>query len=517
MAVNLIDVEQFMIDTIKTEFPSIDYREGTGFRDLFIKPNALILQSLADEIDTIRQNQSINNAPNMSEDEFDALMANIFVTRRTGQKSTGTVRLLFSETQAVTIASGTLFTSADGLEFITRQSFSFTAEQMALNVLGSFYYVVVNVQSTGFGSDYNIAAGDIVSISGGPTGVVSVENPSAFTGGQRRETNQELALRARFAITVRDLNTEPAIKHILLEQFESLLDVQSIGFGDPEMIRDVLTGQDLELGDLVIGDADEVNIGGKVDIYLNPVTRETKSIDVPNAQQTIILRPYNASIDGPAPPANTSFVTSIVRPVITITSIEEINVTDGTPTGRVLIEGVDYEWVVDAPSLTYSIEERTRLRLLTDVTGGSTGGNIYIGARLRINYQTSGDVATVQAFITSRTQRIVNADLLAKHAIPAYVSFVVNYESSSSNPLTESVARTAIENALQGLGFAGELQVSDIISLMYENGADYVEPFIITVSLRDVYGVTRITTSDVEVSVGRNTIFIPGTIVINKL
>ena len=192
MAIDLTDVQQFFIDVIKTDFPNLDFRRGTSVRDTCINPAVTFLQPVANEIDAIGNRQTVRNAGSISEDDLDDLLANSFVIRRAGNKSTGTIRLLFSSPQSVTVRAGTTFRDASGNEYITRQTFTITREQMAINADSSLFFMSVVAESVEAGLDKNAAIGDIVSIEGGPTGVISVTNPSAFTSGRRRESNDEM-------------------------------------------------------------------------------------------------------------------------------------------------------------------------------------------------------------------------------------------------------------------------------------------------------------------------------------
>jgi hypothetical protein len=513
MAIDLTNIHQFYIDLAKSEFPDLDYREGTGFRDVVIDPFALFNQPLADEIDAIQFSQTVVNAGNMSEDDLDAILANSYVTRRTGAKSSGVVRLFFSAPQRATVETGAAFTSKGGVSFVTNQTFTVSREQMALNVQGSLYYMEVIVESVEAGTDANVDIGDIIGIDGGPSGVVSVSNPSEFTSGRERETNDELAARAKYAVGVRDLNVEPAIRIILLETFEALQDVIPIGYGDPEMIRDILIGQNMSLGGFPLGSTSLLHIGGKTDIYMKALALQQHSVDVSNVTSNIVLRAYDADIDGATPPANDTFVPDILRPVLIINSIEEINVSTGQPTGRTLDEGIDYEWVVDVSSLRYSNIERTRLVLLNTATGVVTGGGTYIGTTLRINYTYSSDVATVQTFVEARENRITNADLLAKYGVPGLIDMTVYYKSDRLvDPLLPVDATDAILQSLATLPFGDPVEVSDIQNILYGLGADYVQPFTITATVRLVDGTIQISTTNDTLQLDRNVAIIPNII-----
>ena len=125
---------------------------------------------------------------------------------------------------------------------------------MSLNYDNGLYYMDIPAAAGAEGVLYNIQAGEITkSTMSLPSGVVSVTNPSQFLGGNTSESNTELYNRVKMAITTRDLVTKRSIAYVLTEQFASIKDIVSIGFGDPEMLRDTVMGY---------------HIGGKVDTYI---------------------------------------------------------------------------------------------------------------------------------------------------------------------------------------------------------------------------------------------------------
>lgn len=231
-------VEKFLVQKVQEYFPDFDLREGTAFRDMVIKPMTVFLQPYRDQVNVLRRNQSLANFELMNAEELDALVANVFVARRAGTKATGSVRVYLSAAQQVSFSTEVQFQTAAGLIFYPTAQVGFTAEQLALNTDGLYFYCDVPCTAEQAGEDYNVAAHAIVFISGGPSGVVKVDNPAAFALGVDEEDNAHLAKRAENAITVRDLVIKRSISAELLENFTSVREVAVAGFGDAEMNRD---------------------------------------------------------------------------------------------------------------------------------------------------------------------------------------------------------------------------------------------------------------------------------------
>ncbi|MEN6550204.1 MAG: baseplate J/gp47 family protein [Armatimonadia bacterium] len=233
-------IEKFLTTKVQEYFPDFDLREGTAFRDMVIKPMAIFLQPYRDQVNVLKRNQSLANFELMAAEELDALVANVFIARRSGTKATGSVRVYLSAAQQVSFSTDVQFQTSAGLIFYPTATVGFTAEQLALNTDGLYFYCDVPCTAELAGTDYNVAAHQIVFISGGPAGVVKVDNLAAFALGVDSEDNATLARRAQSAITVRDLVTKRSISAALLENFTAMREVAVVGFGDPEMQRDVM-------------------------------------------------------------------------------------------------------------------------------------------------------------------------------------------------------------------------------------------------------------------------------------
>lgn len=244
-----------------TEYdPKFDVRPGTGYESLFFKPMQFILQPFADEANTLETAQSFrrilqqDDPDAFNEEAVDALASNIFVDRVAGSNSGGTARVYYVDpVDREWPASGAVFTGSNGKTYTNPAPFAILATQMSAQIEEGNYYYDIPVQCTESGTDGDLDAGGLVEITNDSEAVL-VTNKLAFSGGTARETNTELITRARRSIGVRDLVTGKGANAILFENFASYLkEMQPIGFGDPEMMRDIQYN---------------VHIGGKVDLFV---------------------------------------------------------------------------------------------------------------------------------------------------------------------------------------------------------------------------------------------------------
>jgi hypothetical protein len=308
MATDISNVKAFAETVATAQFPTLVTR-GSAAGRLLIDTFVLLAQPIVDEIADVRDRQTLNRPDlnSMDADAVDDLLANIFVTRRPGAKATGQVRMFFLSPVAATIPQDTIFRSTAGLQFLAINNQSITQAGMSLNQQGDLFFFDVNVIAESEGSEFEVAADEIIEIQQGVIeGIVQVSNPVAFSQGGDRETNEQAAERAKQAITERSLVTDPGINAILRDLFAAVIDFQTVGFGDPEMLRDILSGDNLVFEGFSLEPANEVNIGGKVDIYLQTVSREVQSFRfIANSVNKLRGRDV---LDALPIPATTSFV-----------------------------------------------------------------------------------------------------------------------------------------------------------------------------------------------------------------
>lgn len=239
-----MDVDKFIEARLIQEYPDYNVREGSGLRDLLVKPNQILLDPIEREFQLVKQGQSLANPELLAPSEADALVANVFVTRNTGELASGRVRLFFNAPIAVNISIGNVCYTADGRRFLPTTLQSISAEAMLFNQSGSLFYFDIDVTAEEAGDEYNVDAGDIIGITNLNT-AVRVSNLESFNNGIVQETTEELVERAETSITERSLVVARGATARLTDQFGDLKHFQVVGFLDEEMNRDIIVGGDL--------------------------------------------------------------------------------------------------------------------------------------------------------------------------------------------------------------------------------------------------------------------------------
>lgn len=275
-----IEAENIMEQYLSDALTDGDFTKGGALRDLAIGAIAYTYAYMKKERDYVRARQSLLLLGTLSgtdvDDAVDEILSNWFITRKTGRESTGTATVYIGAPansavpQAVTVPTGTRFFKTSTLPFLLNSAISLSFSEDDFRPISDSSGEVVSYSfdipliAAGSGVEYDIDPGPFVDFTTFDSRVTRVENASVFSGGAGTESTETLLERAPTAVTVRDLNSARSIDTVLKEEFTTVDDVIVIGYGDAEMLRD-----------LVVEEATNTRIhaGGHVDTYLrSPIT-----------------------------------------------------------------------------------------------------------------------------------------------------------------------------------------------------------------------------------------------------
>ena len=245
-----VDLAVFLTDRLTQAFPELATDEGDALTDLLIKPAVLLWDPFVREVYRIRNSLSFKDPTTLTTDEAEALGANLFSERERGDFARGVGRIYFTQPRTVSITPANFFTSKGSLHFFPDGNQDITLEEMLLNVEGSLYYFDVNLIAEGPGVAYNININELTNIAN-LEGTARVTNPRRFRSGQDEETAATFVGRVQQELTERSMVTLRGIGARVPRAFPEVTRLAVVGFGDPEMQRDVLTGGGL--GDVLAG------------------------------------------------------------------------------------------------------------------------------------------------------------------------------------------------------------------------------------------------------------------------
>jgi len=236
------NVKQKIKKALRAYDSTIQFSESSALTDLVINPLTAVLDPFQDELATATKEQSLKTPENISEAEMDRYAANYFITRTTGNKATGNVKIFFRSPRTLYIPPGAYFETADGKKFNITSAFSVTEGQMVTNVSEYPYFDTGNIAVTAdvSGVDGETGANTIKSVFGLNTTTAYIKNQVAITGGIAKETNAQLKTKILTSGINTSISSKTGIETLLLNQYSSLTSVVSIGVGDAQMDRDLI-------------------------------------------------------------------------------------------------------------------------------------------------------------------------------------------------------------------------------------------------------------------------------------
>ena len=366
-----LPVRDFVIQRLLEYDPSFDVGAGVPTTSLLIDPLTIILQPVIDELGVIQLSQSIlsileTDDPDVfPEDIVDGLASNAFVERNPGSLGSDVQRIRFFEPEDFSAQRGILvFRGPAGQRYTNSEAISVTTAEMSLNQDGTLFYADIPIIAIEEGQDFNVEAGSITTMESEPVGAANTSNLFGIQQGRDRETNSELIDRIKIAVTVRALVTGRGIIVTLTENFTTIEEITPIGFGDDEMMRDIVYN---------------VHIGGNVDVYIKTPSFSTGSYDVFNLEVDT-TREQSAN-------ATAAMLTVGVAYTMSRSPVDRTNVNpivkslDGT---TIYTEGAADDYEIDDPTGTIS---RTALSSIVHIYGvnGAVGGTgIYEGKQLTL-------------------------------------------------------------------------------------------------------------------------------------
>jgi len=235
------DLGTFIQDRIAQQFPDMATKEGDALTDLLVKPLLVLWDPIVREIERVNRSKSLRDPETLTVDEAEALGANLFASRHTGDRALGVARIYFAAPQNVAVSPANYLSSKGNLRFFPTEAQSIRMNEMLYNKEGALYYFDVNVVAGAPGDQYNIGPGELITIAN-ITSATKVTNKSRFRFGQPDESVVEYVGRMEQELTERSLVTLPGITAQLPKAFPEISHIGVVGFNDPEMQRDVLTG-----------------------------------------------------------------------------------------------------------------------------------------------------------------------------------------------------------------------------------------------------------------------------------
>ena len=246
-------------------FADVDVSPQSGFHDLVVKGHLVLSNSIFDQLAYVNAGSSLDNAATMSKAQLDSYAANWFTFRRTESKITVLVDVYIADgyNDPLTVLSTDTFTAKDGSVCSTAQDLVFLPATLPyVNILGVNYrHASFNTISNG---TTEIGKSQITGFTITHPGIVSVTNESASSTPVPAETNEVFVNRLKKSFGTNSFINLYSATKMLHENF-SISDCYMIGYGDPEMQRDIA----------VLNTAWSFHAGNTIDVYIKSTLRPT--------------------------------------------------------------------------------------------------------------------------------------------------------------------------------------------------------------------------------------------------
>lgn len=237
----IIEAELIAKQILEGEYPDLDLREGTGLRDLVLRPTAYAFALLKKATDYYFTQNTLATVDDSTPAEVvDDLLSNWFLSRNTGTQAVISARLFFARSKNVTLTTDIGFSPDNTLYFFPESSQAYPAGSMSYDAYANEWYLDVFMTAADTGTDYNLSEGSLLYFSSFDPYFLRAEINYLVSESSPAETNTEFVSRASSAISTRNLINIPSVDSRLRQTFNYLNRVTTVGAGDPSMIRDMI-------------------------------------------------------------------------------------------------------------------------------------------------------------------------------------------------------------------------------------------------------------------------------------
>jgi hypothetical protein len=309
------DAAALLRDLLQTEVPTGDFTQGSAASDILIDGHAVIAGYLSRQIETVRQRQSLMTLKDLPasesvNDAADAILDNFFRRRSQGAFAKGVATLRFSQRQDILIPRTTRFFKTSALVFYIDSDVdlfipgSDLRADIDVDGLVASYSTTVFLTAARVGPEFNIAPGRFVAFDRFNALLTIVENLTRFSYGNSIQSTSDFISKSTNAIALRALINARSNDAVLIDKYVDVETTTTVGYGDPEMIRDVVSN---------VSNNVKLHVGGHMDIYVRQnvqeaIVRGTVGVLQPrNDNQVVTLRHTSTTPSG-------SFITAGVVP-----------------------------------------------------------------------------------------------------------------------------------------------------------------------------------------------------------
>lgn len=506
-------LEQF----ISESFPSIDISPGSVISELLVKVAATLHNPIKNDIDALKQTDSVVNALASPEETYSDVITNIAsnynVARNEGNKATGNLKLIINSGDTFYVQKGAQFYQPVlKLSFQTTGTYKVTTKPTLVGDVqlkrinqSSLYYCIIPVEAMDIGSSYRLQDQTSLGLGNGTQidNFVDAKVYGNFTGGLNKETDKELISRFKTGLTHKTLLSKDSIFYHLKELYPSLRDISLVTANDQEMVRSKQN---------VFG----ISTLGMVDVY----TKST--FGLATAKLSVIgtktaTTAWSISLGKDDSPGFYKIISILPQGTDLTGSLEFTASYDYDTAGYEITNLLNNKY--EARFTKYQTAEVDVLFDETSIDDRSEEVAVGTQEFFDVLVSLQPNIKEIQDSLLSADSRIACADYLVKAALPCFVT--VNLKLTRNDPTVDfpvDLLKQDIYNYINSLDFGEPLHASAIINLCHKYDIKNVQlPLRLTGDIfSDHSTVVKITSSDVleiptKLSVGispKTTVFI---------
>ncbi len=468
--------ETFAQQYLEAKFPTVDFRQGTGVRDLVIRPNAVMVALVKKYIEIYFENGTLASVTNDTPQEVvNGILSNFFINRNTGSFATVKARLYFLFQNGipsnVSLPTSAFFSTDNTRLFypsspIFAQPLKDGDTPISGNVYLSYdsseelWYFDTDLSSQSSDEEFNdLTEGDLL--------YFTLFNPYFVKGkilymsepAVREETNIEMVNRSYNSISTRNLINDPSITSRITDVYNYVKYMKVVGMGDPDMWRDYVQVEGIfDNPATEIADKYRIHLGGSVDIYTDTAFRTTV------VQLTM----------------DKTGVTELTGPIF---DIYRSDMSGGVDADTIPL---DLEAAISYPNTTVYTNH---VPLVPQKDFGLSAKQIL---RIDFGLEQAGKTASfvvrkftgledIQSFLEDQQNRVVCADQLCRAFEPILVNLEATGYEQTYTADEISKARKAIDDYFNQTPVNGTIYVSEIHRLISDAGLQNVKaPMLVT-------------------------------------
>lgn len=238
---DILEAELLAKQILEAQFPDLDLREGTGVRDLVLRPSAFLLALCKKGYDSYFAQNTLSGVNDSTPTEIvDDILGNLFLERKTGTYAVINARLYFARQKSVALSSDVSLSPDGSILFYPVTTISFPQSSLQYDSFNNEFYIDVDLKAADKGTAYNLSEGSLLYFSNFDPYFLHAEINYLVQESTSAETNSEFISRASTAISTRNLINKPSILSNIGEDLNIVDIVRPVGSGDPEMYRDLV-------------------------------------------------------------------------------------------------------------------------------------------------------------------------------------------------------------------------------------------------------------------------------------